>query len=232
MNADKLDSHIFRSYVNLRVGVAIIAIVFPLLLWAIGKAQGVEFQGSMSAYYHAVPENLASFGISTRDIFVGILFAVGVFLFLYKGFTPTENWVLNAAGFLAIGIAVFPMEWGCGEECRKISIHGICAITFFLCIAYVCIFRASDSLRYMDDPIRRQRYHSLYKYIGIGMILSPVVALLLTVAFLKFRSYTFFAEAAGIWIFASYWLLKSRELSQTAAECILIQEELETQQRN
>ncbi len=33
MNADELQKHIFATYLNLRVGAAVIGIVFPLLLW-------------------------------------------------------------------------------------------------------------------------------------------------------------------------------------------------------
>lgn len=233
MNTEKLDSHIFKSYVNLRTGIAILAIAFPPLLFAIGKMHGVGLQDSMSAYYHAVQKSNSDYVISTRDVFVGILFAIGVFLVLYKGFTSKENWVLNAAGTLAVGIALFPMEWDCGADCRKISIHGFCAITFFLSIAYVCIYRASDSLRYINnDPIRMQRYRLIYKLFGFGMIASPFIALLLTLVFLRYKSYTFFAEAAGIWTFAFYWIVKSRELSKTHIESILVKEEIETKEKD
>ena len=41
MKPDELQDHIFATYANLRIGVAIIAIVFPLLLWA-GELMGSE----------------------------------------------------------------------------------------------------------------------------------------------------------------------------------------------
>ncbi len=44
----------------------------------------------------------------------------------------------------------------------------------------------------------------------------------MTLIFKQFKSYTLFVEAAGIWIFATYWLVKSRELSYTNAERLVL----------
>ena len=213
MKSGELQNHVFATYVSLRLGMAVIAIVFPLLLWAGGAMQGVVLQDSMSAYYHAVFADK-----SMRNWFVGLLFALGILLHLYKGFSKQENIALNLAGFFAVGVALIPMEWGCGDVCKKITLHGICAISLFLCIAYVCIFRASDTLRLLKNKVLQARYRRIYTLIGVGMVLSPLIAVLMTVIFRQFESYTFFAEAAGIWIFASYWLVKSYELSSTNAE--------------
>ena len=170
-----------------------------------------------------------------RPWFVGILFAVGVILYLYKGYSRQENWFLNFAGLFAIGIATFPMEWECGEkrgfpvECEWLTAHGTCAVLLFFCIAWVCIRCASDTLHLFKDKGRERRYRKWYRFIGVLMLCFPLIALVLTVMFdRRFESYAFIAEAVGIWIFAAYWLLKSRELSLTNAECLAIQEKIET----
>lgn len=93
--------HIVATYFYLRIGMATLALVFPLLLWLYGAVVlSIPIQGSMSAYYHT----------EMRDAFVGILCAIGAFLFLYKGFTKLEDWLLNAAGLLAVLVAFFPMN--------------------------------------------------------------------------------------------------------------------------
>src|SRR5215468_3157099 len=103
MRQNSLDKHILATYFTLRIGVAVIAIAFPLILGIVGKLYaGLPLQHSMSAYYHAIND-----GKSLRDVFVGILFAVGAFLYLYKGFSGKENIALNIAGILAVGIAIF-----------------------------------------------------------------------------------------------------------------------------
>src|SRR5688500_3060530 len=77
MASPDLDRHISLTYRNLRVGMGVLAVAFPLLLWWIGLVCSVELQRSISAYYHT----------SMRDVFVGVLFAVGAYLYLYKGFS-------------------------------------------------------------------------------------------------------------------------------------------------
>ena len=202
MIKDRIQKHMLATYANLRLGVAAISIAFPLLLWAGGAIQGLPLQESMSAYYHATIGDK-----SMRTWFVGILFAVGVILYLYKGYSDRENIALNFAGAFAIGIAVFPMEWNCGAECKTITIHGVCAVLFFLLIAYVCIWCASDTLHLIKDEARERRFLNIYRLIGAGLILSPLTALVLTQISQQTGAFTFFAEAAGIWAFASYWLL-------------------------
>jgi hypothetical protein len=157
-----------------------------------------------------------------RDWFVGILFAVGAFLYLYKGFSWQENWALNFGGLFAVGIAIFPMPWKCSTACELLSAHGAFAMSFFLCIAYVCIFRASDTLHLLQDERRERKFRALYKAIGAFMVATPVVALLMTVVFMQFKSYVYFAEVAGIWTFAAYWIVKSIELGISNADRVVL----------
>lgn len=55
----------------------------------------------MSAFYGANDAGM-------RNWFVGILWAVGSFLILYKGFRAAEDWLLNLAGGFAILTAMTP----------------------------------------------------------------------------------------------------------------------------
>jgi hypothetical protein len=79
-----------------RRGIAFIAIAFPLILWFGGcLAAHLDLEGSMSAYYHASPKSqqaehakppeLIDPGQGVmRNWFVGLLFALGGILILYK----------------------------------------------------------------------------------------------------------------------------------------------------
>lgn len=224
MKPEALEKHIFGTYFTLRIGIAVIAILFPFILWIGGNLYlGLPLQDSMSAYYHA---NIGD--KSMRDWFVGILFAVGAFLYLYKGYSSAENIALNGAGIFAVGIAIFPMQWNCGADCGKYSLHGFCAVSFFLCTAFVCIRCASDTLHLIQDEKIKRRYNLAYKLIGIVMIASPAIAFVLTALLKQYRAQTFYAEVVGILAFATYWLTKSRELSITGAERLALQAKLET----
>lgn len=217
MKTDILQKHILSTYVTLRIGIAVLALMFPSTLVFGGFSMDIPLQNSMSAYYHAIVNNH-----SMRDFFVGILFAIGVFLYLYKGYSKQEDYALNLAGASAIGVALIPMQWNCGDVCSSISLHGICAFMLFIGVAYVCIWCASDTLDELKNKAQEQRYRKIYLLLGIGMILAPVIAWLLTVIFKKFYAYTYIAEAVGIVIFAIYWIVKSGELASTKSEHKLI----------
>ncbi len=101
-----LQKHMESTYFNLRYGLLLIALVLLLVPVTARMFVGIPFQGSLSAYYHA-------FDARFRDIFVGALVALGALLYLYKGFSRDENYVLNLAGAFAVGVAIIPMEWQC-----------------------------------------------------------------------------------------------------------------------
>src|SRR5688572_10134890 len=127
-NAATLQQHMASTYLNLRIGIAVIGAALPLLLWLGGAAGGEQhLLGSMSAYYYT----------HMRDLFVGSLVSIGVFLYLYKGFSTKENWALNLGGALAVGIAMVATSIPGGALTLESRIHRIFSIAFFLCIAYV-----------------------------------------------------------------------------------------------
>ena len=117
MKPNKLQEHIRSTYFSLRLGLGLLAFLFPVLLVSYGYLrEGIPFQTSMSDYYFAfVPKDSPLRVFPMRVFFVGILCAIGVFLILYRGFSRTENWLLNFAGFSAIGVAFFPDEGGLHE---------------------------------------------------------------------------------------------------------------------
>lgn len=212
---DELQNHIYWTYTDLRGGMGVIAFLFPLILFPGGLViANTTLQGSMSEYYHT----------DMRNAFVGVMWALGAFLYLYKGFSKLENYALNAAGILAIGVATFPMKAppdSCATYTNPI-LHGICAVTFFFCIAYVCIKRSGDTL-HLVPPAHRSRYLRVYKMMGWLMILLPLAAAgILTLLNQPFGTKTGVVvlgiEWAGVWVFATYWLLKTYEISKTRAE--------------
>jgi len=215
MKADELQDHIFTTYKNLRWGMALIGFAFPLGLFSIGKFwYGIAWQNSMSAYYFAESNGEASM----RSWFVGILFVLGFLLYLYKGFSKLENYLLNVAGVCALGVALFPMEWNCGTSCQNITIHGISAVVLFLSIAFVAIQCAKDTLHLLNNQAKEKRYLRLYRFLGALMIVSPLFAFTLTVIIHDATKLIFLVEASGIWAFAGYWGVKSWELWENQAE--------------
>ena len=212
---DKLQKHIFSTYITLRYGIVLLGALLPIVVYLVGRIHDIPLQDSISAYYWASDGHSAP----SRDWFVGCLFAVAGFLYLYKGFSAAENIALNLAAILGVGVAIFPMEWQCGTACGKYSIHGFCAVAMFACLVYVVWFRAGDTLTLIPDGATpsRARYRQAYVTLGAVMLASPLTAFVLNSVIGTRTSYVFFIEAAGIWAFTLYWWVKSRELKRSAA---------------
>jgi hypothetical protein len=114
----------------------------------------------MSDYYFAfVPADSPLRVFPMRGFFVGILWAIGCFLILYRGFSNTENWLLNFAGFSAIAVAFFPMAAAC-TNCASVDLsrlHYFSAVALFVFIALVAWFCNEDSLReLMEEQTRKE----------------------------------------------------------------------------
>ncbi len=219
MNQQMSNETINSTYLSLRFGLAAIGIAFPIVLWGGGVLlTNIGLQNSMSAYYYT----------GMRDLFVGILVAVGVFLFFYRGECARESWTLNLAGIAAIGVAFFPVKSSAAELVRTdlfgrvlhpeatSILHGIAAVFFFLCMAYVSLYTQEISLSQVEDKLIRKRYKSYYTWLGRLMLLTPIVALSLefTRSFVwkdNANKIVFWAELVAIVVFSIYWFVKTRE---------------------
>lgn len=215
MNSDRnIRQHILDTYTYLRLGMAGIAILFPLMLWWGGLFFGIKFQASISTYYHT----------PMRDVFVGSMITIGAFLWFYQGIPERENFALNCAGILAIVVALVPTaflekdgqikcETFTTSSLRGISettasyIHGTSAILFFFAIAYVCIFTSKTDIN--------QKYHKIYNFLGAGMIIFPVSSALLLHFLKETNSIIYFVELAAAWVFSAYWLIKTKEINES-----------------
>lgn len=214
LHNDELQEHIFSSYLQLRYGAGIIGALLPVVIYVIGRLNGVSLADSISDYYW-VPDGPTA---PSRDWFVGCLFAVAGILYLYKGFSKAENIALNLAAILAVGVAIFPTaEHDIPGD--RFSIHGFCAVSMFLCLVYVVWFRANDTLPLLpaDSTPSPARYRQMYRVVGFVMLASPLTAFILNLVFGTDTSYVFFIEVAGIWAFAAYWLIKGSELKRSGA---------------
>lgn len=71
------DAVLVVSYLTLRKLIGILGLVFPFVV-AVGAHWifNAEWQQSLSAYYYT----------GTRNVFVGTLWAIGIFLFAYPGY--------------------------------------------------------------------------------------------------------------------------------------------------
>ena len=214
VSRDDIRRHISGPYINLRMGMGILAITYPILLYVWGAAHEVPLARSISHYYWETVE----LGSPVRVWMVGGLFAIGVALFLYQGFTKGENYALNIGGILALGVALFPTEINCEPNCQKITLHGICAVGLFICLIYVTWFRAKDTLKYLHNETEIIKFRHMYNAAGAAMLASPLAAVILQSVLGQSGKHIFFIEAAGVWAFAAYWFIKTAEMRKSGAD--------------
>lgn len=230
--------HFSDTYFSLRLGLAALAFAFPFVLYAYGRFRhGLDLQPSMSAYFWAATaEQCAAFPM--RTIFVGFLLAIAVGLYLYKGITDLENYLLNAAGICAALVAIFPERlpkaalggsdiaalykacpaietWAQRES---LPVHYVAAVALFVLLAIVAWACASKTLDYLPADHDPAPYRRRYKAIAVGMLLFPLPGALVAFVLGLMSHWVFFVEAAGVLSFGLYWAVKSRELSLSRLE--------------
>ncbi|MFY4728035.1 hypothetical protein [Nitrospira sp. BLG_2] len=235
----ELWKHFSDTYFSLRVGLAVLAFAMPFVLYLYGTfGHGLDLQPSMSAYFWAAAKDqCATFPM--RTIFVGFLFAIGIGLYVYKGLTPLENSLLNAAAFCAVLVAIFPERLSLDEaasdqrvaqlfeSCPAIKawatlpswpIHYIAATILFVLLAIIAWSCANKSLEFLPTGHDPAKFRRTYRGIAIAMILFPIVGFAASLLFGYGASKVFFIEAAGIVTFGVYWTVKSRELALSDLE--------------
>jgi hypothetical protein len=202
------------SYVIMRNGIGALGMAFPVVLIIGGGLDHV--QTSLSAYYHFSPAHPAEYGAGAmRDVFVGMLFAIGAFLLFYRGHSFQEDMALNVAGICAVLVALVPMDWPAEPGAVTIAayIHSTSATLFFVMTAYVCIFRARDTLLVLKNHARRRVFNRIYLVLGILMLATPVTVTALDMGAPARNGHsTLLIEVAGVFFFASFWLVKSFEI--------------------
>jgi hypothetical protein len=202
------------SYVILRNGIGVLGFALPIVMIVGGGLDHI--QGSLSSYYHFSADRPGQYGAGTmRDLFVGMLCAIGAFLFFYRGHSLQEDIALNVAGISAVLVALFPMDWppGIAAATTAAKIHSGAATLFFVMIAYVCVFRGRDTLCIVDEDVRRRAFERIYLIFGLLMLATPATVALLTVTSAAAGGYNILVvETGGVFVFAAFWLVKSFEI--------------------
>lgn len=201
------------DYRTLRLIIGLIAIVLPVALpIGAGDVSFDEFLTSMSAYYHD----------ETRDLFVGCLCAIAMFLFAYHGKAPLDMRVSKLACLFALGVAFFPTtpETPTASEKAIGVLHYVSAGGLFGILALFCLVLFPNT-RFKEQEnltVREKRRDLVYLVCGSAIVLC-IALILLTIAtseeFKQQYKPVFFLEwialtAFGIsWFTAGkYWRLK------------------------
>jgi len=118
------------SYLLQRFLIGVLAVLLPFALILVNWAIGHGFQPSLSGYYYT----------PMRDIYIGTLCAIGVFLVSYYGYDLADRLITDFAGLGTILTALFPTTLGYPPTTAQVIIgdfHIGFAVTTFVLLAFM-----------------------------------------------------------------------------------------------
>ena len=230
------------SYLGVRRAVGVLGAGLPPALVLGGLVAGVPVQDDLSSYYHT----------ALRDVFVGAVCAVGVFLFCYRGHDRAENWTANVGCLAALGLAFCPIDADSAPPFQRTLTgfaHTACGGVFFLTLAAYSLVhfpRAADEGE--DDgnlfaadfigsgrggPAAHGRQRALIYRVSGGVILLSTLGMGAYLFLLPDRlraacdgwNALLCGEWVAVWAFAAAWLTKGRAIGADLAVALLAEVE-------
>jgi uncharacterized membrane protein len=219
---------------TLRKVIGIIAVALPFALaigenlrdWILPHAAPADrafIEGSISAYFHT----------GMREVFVGSLCAIAIFLVCYKGYQRRDNIAAIIAGGCALLVALFPTRERSREavdtgipvidsatlfssanapDPQWVSyVHFTSAVIFFATLAYMSLFLFT--LTNKPNPTSQKlRRNKVYRLCGITILVCIAVIaigkLFLSDAISQ-TIYVFVFESIAVIVFGISWLTKA-----------------------
>jgi hypothetical protein len=145
--------------------------------------------------------------------FMIILGSAGIMLMCYKGYDIVDDILNTSAGIFGLGICLFPC-WVPGYSETDLvgtflvpmrisdTVHYICAVLFFIILAYNSFFQFTKSSG--DMTHNKKIRNVIYRVCGVGMVLSFGILLLPS-----FNIQVWLMEAIALFFFGVSWLTKA-----------------------
>ncbi|GGS42456.1 MULTISPECIES: DUF998 domain-containing protein [Actinokineospora] len=199
-----IHDNLVHSYLYLRRAIGLIGMALPVVLVLGQYLIDGRLLHSISGYYYS----------DLRDVYVGSMCAIGVFLLSYRGYAPVDDLVSNIAAVAAIGVALFPTAPPSGATASDevfAVLHLAFAGVFFLSLAYFCLvlFRRSTG----EDPTTERKVKRNGVYVLSGVVILASLALMVILG-LFFQEQTealrpaLWLEFAATFAFGTAWLTK------------------------
>ncbi len=208
-----------NSFRRIRKSIGVLGISLPIILFLFSLIPffKTSIQPTISNYYYT----------NLRELFTGVLCAVGLFLIRYKGhsnpnFFKNDSKLTNIAGFMAFGVALMPTSPNscsdkiysliplCNKELGWLH-YGFAGILFLtLAIISINVFTIGQA-KNPEIPLSKFNENNIYKICGYLMLLfillTPICA-----TFDCFNYSTLIFEALMLFVFGASWLIKGRAL--------------------
>lgn len=208
-----------KTFRRIRRAIGYLGICLPVVLFVLSLIPffKTSVQPSISKYYYT----------NLREIFTGVLCAVGLFLIRYEGtknpsFWKNDGLLTNITGYMAFGVAFFPTnphDWSekiytlipLNLELLGCIHYGFAAIFFFiLSIISIKVFTIGQE---RNEQIPLSLFNENYLYRICGYLILIFICMIPLFAVLKIFSYsTLLFEALALFSFGTSWLVKGRAL--------------------
>lgn len=208
-----------KTFRRVRRAVGYLGISLPIALVILSLIPffKTQVQPSISAYYYT----------NLRELFTGVLCAVGLFLIRYIGFKSSSFWendnlLTNIAGYMAFGIALFPTNpdnWSAKIytliplDFKLLGfIHYGFAAVFFLILSIISI-KVFTIGQKVNDQIPVSIFNENYIYKICGYLILVFIIMIPVFAIINIFTYsTLVFEALALLSFGISWLVKGRAL--------------------
>lgn len=214
VTSERSDMPELISFLTLRKAIGWLGCSLPFVLvlgsFLLGDCHHV--QPSISHYYYT----------NMREVFVGILCSVGLFLFSYRGYSMLDSTAANLAGVFGLGVALFPTDRIPGQYCQcdvvsliktdaSAIVHYACAASFFITLAFMSLVLFTRS-KYsnQDQTAQKRKRNKIYKACGYLMILS--IAIIALFGAETEGPLVFWFETLALLSFGISWLTKGEVL--------------------
>ena len=197
------------SYRFLRRAIGLIGSLLPIILplgFSISTGQ-YRLLSSVSSYYNT----------DMRNIFVGSMCSVGIFLICYR-YRLWDDILSTLAGALAIGIALCPPVPPNPSKLASLAgdLHVIFAALFFVTIAGICWFLFPETDPPEAVPTSQQRVRdTIYRTCAIIIVAFTALAAACAFAsqsFVDAYHPLFWCEAIDTFAFGVAWWIKGETL--------------------
>jgi hypothetical protein len=202
---------VVRSYLFLRKGIGSIGLALPFVL-VLGKLvlDPPGISDSISAYYYTV----------MRNVFVGSLWAVAIFLICYR-YHWLDDLLSTVAGCCAIGVSIFPAAPPVNPTAQEMLI-GSLHLVFAMCFFFLLAFFALVLFRKMDQSIpatqRKRQRNAIYLVCGIAIVICIVLIFvaqrLAGISWLQPLHPVFWLESLALLAFGVAWFVKGETILQ------------------
>lgn len=214
-----------RTFITQQRVISVLSFLLPVVLvtWSLVSGQGIR--GSISEYYYT----------PVRDVFVGVLCALALFLWSYRGYHPynpelaADRIVAKVASVSAALVALAPLRPRQEGQCSLLQcalgplttewIHHAAAVVFMAALATFCLVLFPLTAIPGRDQGRRM---VIYGMSGTTIVVS--VLLMVLWKFLPVDVYfalghykpIFILETLALVAFSVAWLLRSRAVEHAA----------------